>query len=137
MIGQNITNAMQERSNEELYEIIAYAEDGDYIPEAILAAKKELESRNLDNDTLHAISEHVKAQRELKKERAKEPLSWPARIAFFIFSGGILIVILIFISYSMESKGYKRKGSESRTTSFWGFIFWCVIAFMIFKGYKR
>ncbi len=129
MDNRDFTEAMQERSNEELYEIVNFAEDEDFVPGAIVVAEKEFAARNLSPTDLSAIAESVKAKREL----ANRPLSRPSRIAFFILPTGILtILILVIIAMSLNSRGYSRKSSEAWLWMGRGIAFWvCLFIFFV------
>lgn len=63
MGSQDFTEAMRERTNEELYEIVNFCEK-DFVPEAIQAAKKEFNARNLSPASVSAIAESVKTKQD-------------------------------------------------------------------------
>ncbi len=129
MDNRDFSEAMRERSNEELYEIVNFAKEEDFLPGAIAAAEKEFRARNLNPTDLSEIAESVKTKREL----ADRPLSWPSRIAFFVLPTGIItILILVIIATHLGSRGYSRKSSEAWLWMGWGIGFWiCLSIFFL------
>ena len=62
---------MSERSDFELFEIINHEKDS-YKPEALLAAKKEFESRKINSNRLFEFQQKIASAQELKKQKENQ-----------------------------------------------------------------
>lgn len=62
---------MSERSDFELFEIINH-EKNNYKPEALLAAKKEFESRKIDKDQLTEFNQKIESTNNLKRKKENQ-----------------------------------------------------------------
>jgi hypothetical protein len=113
MVGRDFSQRMRGLSDEDLVEIVAFARDG-YLPEAAEAARKELIARNLTPPAVTAIAGSIQAERDKDAKLANLPLSWPARIAFFIFSSIGLAPIFIGVGFVLGARGYPRKSLDAR-----------------------
>ena len=112
MDNRDFTQQMQRLSDEELTEIVSFGEKDGYLPEAVEAARKELVARKLSSTDVSTIAYSVETRRKREVELASQPLSWPARVAFFIlpvFSWPIMV----FIALSLGTRGYRQKSSEA------------------------
>ena len=129
MDGRDFTQQMQKLSDEELVEIVSFSEKDSYLPEAIEAARQELVARNLSSAAISAMAHSLGTRRH---RDASQPLSWPARIAFFVLPVGALsIMILIVVAWSLQSKGYKRKSSEAWKWMGLGIVFWIGLVILV------
>ena len=99
------------KTDSELYDMLAH--EGDYLPEALAAAKDELGKRNLAPETVAQLEATVLSQDATAEAKAQERLGWPLRIFIFIFCAGILGAL--FAVY-YENRGYKRKASDCWVT---------------------
>jgi hypothetical protein len=128
---------MQRLSDEELTEIASFGEKDGYLPEAVEAAHKELVARNLSPTNVSTIAYSVETKRNREVELASQPLSWPARVAFFFF---FLIgwPIMVFVALSLGTRGYRQKSSEAWKCMGLGIAFWIglIIFFVVLQlGY--
>ena len=133
MDSRDFTKAMTGRSDEELYEIVQFGQEDEFVPEAALAAKKEFDRRHLSSEQHAELAQSIQEKRQQKKKLAEKRLSWPARIAFFVFPLGFLpILILVIFAASLESKGYSRKSSEAYKWMGTGVVFWIGLGVVFF-----
>ena len=118
----DFSERMKRAQDEELVNIVS--SDG-FVPEAIEAARAELDRRNLNPDDLVRINAQVEEARHEEGGKAELPLSTAARIAFFSF--GFFIFWSIAVAVLLSTRGYKRKSSEAFKwmaigTGFWIFL---------------
>ena len=73
---------MENKSDSELLEIVTKLKD-DYQPDAVEAAKEEIENRNLSSEQIESAENEI-------KEKENERLETGSRIMFFIFFWGII-----------------------------------------------
>ena len=99
------------RTDAELYDILS--NQGDYLPEAVAAAKQELSKRNLAPEKVAQLEAAVQSQKSQADSKAGERLGWPMRIFIFLFCAGLFGAVLA-IYY--ESKGYKKKAADCWVT---------------------
>lgn len=129
----DFAKAMTERSDEEIYEIVQFGQEDEFVPEAVLAAKKEFDRRQLSSEQHAELAQSIQEKRQQKRKLAEKRLSWPARIAFFVLPLGFLpIFILVIFAASMESKGYSRKSSEAYKWMGVGVVFWVGLGVVFF-----
>jgi hypothetical protein len=121
MDSQDFTARMQAQSDEELGEIVIFGERDGFLPSAIAAARKELIARNLSPTFIREIAESIKTKRDKDTELAGRPLSWPARIAFLVFS---ISLVPIIVAVALQIKGYKQKSSDAWKWMGLGVAFW-------------
>ena len=117
---------MSQLSDEELFDVLAH--ESDYIEEAIVAAKKELRTRDLSPEvkaTLEAVSEDKLFEEE---EKSNKPLPWIIRILMLIFAIGIPQIILAEV---YRNRGFDRRAKECWVWMSYGIIFYIII--LIFK----
>src|SRR5215467_2971805 len=112
MDSRDFTRRMQRLSDEELTEIVSFGERDGYLPEAVEAARKELVARNLSPTDVSTIAYSVETRRTREAELASEPLSWPGRVAFFVL-GIVSWPIMMFVAWSLRTRGYRQKSSEA------------------------
>ncbi len=112
---------------EQLYEMLAMKQD--YLPEAIEAARAELNSRHLspemDAEIQHAIAAEVAAQKQLQ-DLALRPFH---KVLLVICSGGLLSPFMIAYFFA---KGQTRRFSESWRWWGLGLSFW--VSWALFWG---
>ena len=125
MDGRDFTQQMQRLSDEELAEIVSFGEKDGYLPAAVETARKELVARNPSSAAIPTIARSVGTKRLRDAELASQPLSWPARVAFFALPIGVVpIILLMVVASSLGSKGYQRKSSEAWKWMGLGIVFW-------------
>lgn len=76
---------MNEKADYELLEIVTKLKD-DYQLEAVEAAKKELESRNLDNTEIKKAQSQLERKEEIKNNIKQKPLEPGYKILFFLLN---------------------------------------------------
>ncbi len=137
MDSRRFTQTMERLSDDELTEIASLCETDGHLPEAVAAARNELVARNLSSTDLSAMANFVETRRNLEAELASQPLSWPARIAFFIlpvFSWPILV----FVAWFLAAKGYRQKSSDAWAWMGLGLASWIgliVVLVVLQRGY--
>lgn len=119
---QTFDERMAKLSDEELYDVLA--NEADYLPEAIDAAKKEIQNRNLSSEKLAEFETHVQEKQQAETEKAGLPLSWPIRIFMFLFPLG---VAQILVSEYYRNQGYQRKAKECWTWMGYGILFYIAL----------
>ncbi len=102
---------LQSRSDQDLYEMLA--NEADYLPEAIAAAREELRKRNLTLEQVTQLQAVAQLEQASQKAKADEHLGWPMRILIFFLCAGLLGAVL---AVYYESKGYKTKAKEAWIT---------------------
>lgn len=122
---QNFEERMSKLSDEELYDVLAH--ESDYIPEAIEAAKKALQNRNLSAEKLTELESNLQEQELEKEEEADIPLSWPLRIFLFLFPLG---VAQILISEYYRNKKYKKRAKECWVCMGYGIFFYITLSIL-------
>jgi hypothetical protein len=123
---------------EQLAEIAFSGESDGFDTQAIMAAKRELESRNLDQGELERI-EHQAEEYIDDKRHAKEAILPRSRwilIALIAPFGIIFFAVFIYLNYS--SRGYKKKANESLKAAGLGYLFYFGIGavFMLTDFYR-
>jgi hypothetical protein len=132
MDKENFAEQMSDRSDEELYEIAYFGDEDGFVSQAVQVAKQALDQRALGNDRVAQLAKSVETKRGHQKVLAEKPLSWPARVAFFVLPLSLVaIIILIIIAASLESRGYSRKSSEAYKWMCAGFFFWLLLALVL------
>lgn len=110
---------MAKRSDTELMKIINGPVD-DYQPQAIEAAKKEFEKRNLTTEQYRNAFIKLEQDNKLLKEKTKQPLDKIWKILTFIFPG----LFQIIFSGILISNGYETKAKELTKWTLYGFCFY-------------
>lgn len=116
------TKIMNEKADYELLEIVTKLKD-DYQLEAVKAAKKELESRNLDNTEIEKAQSQLERKEQIKNNIKQKPLEAGYKILFFFFGWGIL-PWLIAITYRVN--GFDKKYKDA-----WRFIIYGVLMYFV------
>ena len=133
MGGRDFSQHMQNLSDEELVEITSFGEKDSYLPEAIEAARNELVARNLSPTDVPTIVYSVETRRNRELELASQPLSWPARVTFFILPVVTYSwLIMVFVALSLGTRGYRRKSSEAWKWMGLGIVFWIGLIIILF-----
>jgi hypothetical protein len=122
-LPHDFTKRLTEATDEQLYDMLAH--DADYLPEALAAARMEIQRRNI-GPTLHpqleARSEAISAQ---EVQAAQRPLSWPVKIIMFLLPFGLpQILVAAVVAERYRNKGYTRRYKECWTWACYGLGFW-------------
>ncbi len=124
----NYTEIMAKRTDAELLEILTIKQD-DYQPEAIAAAKAELENRNLTVEETESAKQEVENQEKAKIEQANIPLALSGKIFTFFSPGwGIL-----FVARALKAEGYEQKHKDIWRWTLCGFGFYFILIFILFN----
>jgi hypothetical protein len=124
---------LPQRGDRELYDMLAHAED--FLPEALVAIRAELSSRNLPPEQAAGIEARVSVERADEDARAREKLGWPMAILMLILGPGIITVGIIAILYSRN--GYKRKAKQSWKMLGVSLLLWALLRLLLFNATRR
>lgn len=126
---RNFEERMSKLSDEELYDVLA--NEKDYVPEAIAAAKSVFHSRGLSSETLAEIKTEIETiaeeEEKEKEEKAKVPLPLELKILSFVFAVGIPQAIAAEL---FRKRGYVRQANEIWKWMGYGLIFYIVITIL-------
>lgn len=114
------------KTDEQLYDMLAHEED--YLPEALAAARAELQRRELDPARVTQLGRQTEAKLDEESRIANEPLSWPVRILMALLAFGIPQFVA---AKAYEVSGYQRKHRECWAWMRYGMGFW--LCFWIFS----
>ena len=135
MDSRDFTQRMQRLGDEELTEIVSFGEKDGYLPEAVEAARKELVARNLSETDVSRIGYSVETKRNREEELASQPLSWPARVAFFILPVvSFSLPIMVFAALSLRTRGYRQKSSDAWKCIGLGIALWVGLIIFLFSS---
>ncbi|MES2058118.1 MAG: hypothetical protein V4564_19435 [Pseudomonadota bacterium] len=108
---------------------IAYAQQDDgYLPEAISAAKAELDRRNVSSDEITQTMDVVEIERMSENDRDKMPLSNGQWLCFVIFGP---LTVTMFVTPVFLFRGETRKFKEAWLAIFTGYIAWAMLVAII------
>ena len=102
---------LPQKTDAELYDILSHEED--YLPEALMAAKEELNKRNVAPERIAELETRAESQKKEENAKAEQRLSLPLRVLIFLFCGGIFGALLAFY-YS--NHGYTKKANDCWVT---------------------
>ncbi len=139
------TTIMEERSNEELMEILLRKRN-DYQSEAVDAARKELSRRNLSPQQIEEITDLIQQREEQEKEKKEHMQSWfessrnyfriPAGLPPAIKFGAWLIYTTLLIDavriYLLTKEGLVPSGIDGPTVLV--AMIYLIIGYMIHTG---
>lgn len=113
---------MSQEPDKALIRMLAFKKE-EYQPEALIAAKQELDKRNLSAATFDDISGEIELEINLEKAKAAAPLGLFWKILAFVFPG----LITLAFSGSFRSEGYERKAKELLKWTVYGFGLYAVL----------
>ncbi len=116
------TEIMNEKADYELLEIVTKLKD-DYQLEAVEAAKKELESRNLDNTEKKKAQSQLERKGQINDNIKQKPLEVGYKILFFFFGWGVIPWLI--------ASTYKVKGFDKKYKDAWRFIIYGVLTYFV------
>jgi hypothetical protein len=126
----DFSERMRRVPDEELISILS--SDG-FVPEAVEAARAELERRNLNPGDLVRMSAQVEEARHEEEGKAELPLSRAAKVAFFFF--GFFVFWSIAVAIVLSTRGYRRKSKDAVKWMAIGTAFWIALfAVLDFTG---
>ncbi len=100
---------MAAKSDSDLLEIVTKLKD-DYQPEAVEAAKAEIERRNLSADDISQAEKELEIKDAKQIEKENEPLDFGQKFLFFIFFWG---VIPWAMAGTFMNNGYTKKYKDA------------------------
>ena len=106
-LPEDFWEQLPRKTDAELYDMLVHQDD--YLPEALAAAKEELQKRNLKPERAIELEAVAQTQRAAEDAKAGLRLGWPMRILIFLLCSGLFGAPLA-VYYS--SKGFKRKASD-------------------------
>ena len=129
-LRQEFWEDLAERSDEQLYDILAHADD--YVPEALEAVRVELRKRDLPPEKATELK--VAAQQKLtgEQQKAQEPLSWILKVVLFLLGAtcvGIWCSALLYSYY--KSKGCTKKATQCWAWFGWGLVIWAGLVIIL------
>ncbi len=110
---------MRQKSDAQLIRITTELKD-DYQPDAVAAAQKESESRNLSADQIEQAELILNEKNRIDKELAERPLAPIWKILTFVKPG----IIQLFIAVRMKGEGKVRMADELSKYTLRGFGFY-------------
>ncbi len=119
---------MEQKSDSELLEIVTKLKD-DYQPNAVLAAQKEIERRDLSGEQVEQAELEIEEKEKKNFERENEPLGVGQKILFLIFFWGVIPWVM---AGTFKADGYTKKHKDA-----WRFmkigigIFWGIPLLLI------
>ena len=124
-LPHDFEKTLTEKTDEQLYDMLAHADD--YLPDALAAARSEIQRRNLDPNRVTQLEARAEAVHAQELHAADEPLQWPVRLVMSLLPLG---VIQIVVAQSYRDRGYKRKQMECWEWMGYGVVFWFVFIFL-------
>ncbi|WP_461634074.1 hypothetical protein [Labilibaculum euxinus] len=124
----NFIEVMEQKSDSELLEIVTKLKD-DYQPNAVLAAQKEIERRDLSGEQVEQAELEIEEKEKKNFERENEPLGVGQKILFLIFFWGVIPWVM---AGTFKADGYTKKHKDA-----WRFmkigigIFWGIPLLLI------
>ena len=109
MTTSEFSEVMKEKSDSELLEIVTRLKD-DYQPTAVIAAKKEIESRNLSTEQIEQAELEIKEIEVKNLEKENEPLGTGQKILFLLFFWGIIPWAM---AGTFKTNGYVKKYKDA------------------------
>lgn len=109
MTTSEFSKVMEKKSDSELLEIVTKLKD-DYQPEAVIAAKMEIEIRNLSTEQVEQAELEIKEKEVEKLEKENEPLGTGQKILFLLFFWG---VIPWAMAGTFKTNGYTKKYKDA------------------------
>ena len=93
-LPHDFDKVLTERTDEQLYDMLAH--EGDYEPEALAAARAEIERRNLTPFQVAQLETNSHAVRAQEQESAQRRLGWVGRTAIILSAAiGVSVVALV------------------------------------------
>jgi hypothetical protein len=127
MISDNkFTEVMANRTYDELHEIVGKLRD-EYEPEAVAAAEAEVEKRNLAGEKVQPIEKDTRTKKQLKDEKANEPLQTHWKILTLLLPG----LLNLMIADELKAEGYERKHREIWNWFFYGLGLYILILLIV------
>lgn len=105
----DFTKVMEQKSDSDLLEIVTKFKD-DYQPEAVVAAKNEIEKRNLTGTQIEQANIEIEEKEKKYFERKNEPLGAGQKMLFLFFFWGIIPWAM---AGTFKADGYTKKYNDA------------------------
>lgn len=125
----NFARTMARLPDEELLRIAFPGVGDEYQPEAIAAAQAEIKTRDITEDKISDIENHIKQIDEEKIAAAKEPLGFTGAFLSITFAPFTVINLIAIIS--LFAKGYKEEAFNVAAYIAMGLFGYIVLATML------
>ncbi len=112
-------DVMRKRTDADLIKIINGPPD-DYQPNALEAAKREYERRDLSDEQVTIVNQEITREKAIDDAKANTPLDTTPKILAFMFPG----IILFMFAGTFRADGYDRKARELIRWTLYGFGFY-------------
>jgi hypothetical protein len=127
--GQNFSLRMAVVPNEELVRI-AFSNAGDgFVPEAVAAAKLEIQHRGIDEHASSQILEQIRNDPEALENRRLQRLGIAGKALSFV--GGMCLGIPVFFIWAIFKMGYRRKGKDAIKWTLFGLSFSLIVSIIV------
>jgi hypothetical protein len=126
---QNFSLRMAVVPDEELVRIAFSNADDGFVPEAIAAAKMEIERRGINANDSSKILEQIRTDPEELENRKLQRLGSGGKVLSFI--GGMFGGIPLFFIWAIFKMGYRQKGRDSIKWTLFGLAFSATISLAI------
>lgn len=103
---KDFTQAMSERTDKQLMDIVTFKR-GDYLPEALAAAEKEIEKRKIDSKSFYTDEQIVEMQRTPEELKQTKKFEWYHKV-ITIFSPIIIMIIVGYFFNKFESLAFLK-----------------------------
>lgn len=116
---------MAGRQSEDLLQIAHGAPDTEYVPEAIEAARAELDRRGVTDADWHEIETQVISEREADSQRPVAELTNVQMVGLLVIGPLLLISIPIVLAFS--ARGYRRKAIDAIKVIAFSYVLYLLI----------
>ena len=114
-MDDKVAEIMSKRSDAELIEIVTKTRN-DYQQEALDAAEKELENRNLTVEQVESAKQKIEIKQQLIEENANVSLGIGWKLLTFFLPG----IVNFLVARALKGEGYERKWREAWRWTFYG-----------------
>jgi hypothetical protein len=118
MMDNEFSNAMQQRTDEELLHIVTDLRN-EYQPEAVSAAETELQNRNIPSEKMDYLLRRVEHVKKARHTKSQKPLPAGLKVLAALLPG----LALLIIASVLNDAGYKNASK--------GLFFWTMIGIAI------
>lgn len=117
---------MSEVTDKELVKIV-YVFAADYQPEAVEAAKYEIDKRNLSSLQIDELKVEISVNRQQEASKAEMPLQTYWKVLTFVFPGVLNLVFAMLFA----ADGYDKRTKEMWKWTLYGFCFYVVLVLFV------
>ncbi|MGH9444377.1 MAG: hypothetical protein ACRD3O_01345 [Terriglobia bacterium] len=129
-LSQEFERTLAENTDEQLHSMLAHARD--YIPEALVRIRTEMERRNLSPERVEELDRLSQAIVAEEANVAQKQLAWPSKVIIFLLSFSLIeVAVVAVIGEAYRNKGYMRKYEDCWTWMWYGLVFWILSSIVI------